>query len=87
MLMTDIEIHERLIAINGVDAERNQACEELSELLTELIRDNNRDNIIMEMADVLNIIEKLKVIYSINGERLEAIRANKMDRTVSRYLQ
>lgn len=59
--------------------------EEMAELQKELVKNINRnkdnvDKITEELADVLIVLEQLKIIYGISEETLEKIAAEKINK-------
>lgn len=81
-------ILERAIATYGVDAQKIMIFEEMSELQKEICKDtrgaNNREAIIEETADVLIMIEQLKIMHHITDEELEEVMKFKVDRLEKR---
>ena len=66
--MTDLDaFYRRVIEYYGAAHQKGKAAEELSELLTELIKDMNGKGdigkLIAELADVENICAQLRLIY------------------------
>lgn len=75
---------ERAIATYGVDAQKVMIFEEIAELQKEICKDmrgaNNRDAFVEETADVLIMIEQLKMMHHITDEELEKIIEFKLNR-------
>lgn len=63
-------ILERAIETYGKDMQLNVAIEEFSELIKEICKhkrgEDNRDNIIEEMADCYIMLTQLEIIFGIN---------------------
>lgn len=79
---------ERKVLVNaivhyGVDKQKNQAIEEMSELTKEICKANrglmNLEHFSEEIADVEIMIEQLKIMYSV-GNRVEEARKAKIER-------
>lgn len=72
----------------GVEAQLRKTIEELRELETETRRalDNNldRNNMISEIADVLNMLQQLQIIYNIPTVEVFKEIDRKMERTMQR---
>lgn len=79
---------ERAIETYGKDMQLNVAIEELSELIKEICKskrgNDNRDNIIEEMADCYIMLKQLEYIYDIDYGDIITIRSNKIDRLAKR---
>ena len=62
-------IFEQAIEAYGKDMQLNVAVEELSELIKEICKskrgNDNRDNIIEEMADCYIMLEQLEIIFDL----------------------
>ena len=72
----------------GEQAQKIQAVEEMSELIKELCKNINgraidKEHITEEMADVIIMIEQLKIIYN-NKETVNKVIAEKIKRTQER---
>ncbi len=70
-----IEIIENIIKKYGKNAQVLQSIEEMSELTKELIKNinrgkNNKNEITMEIADVIIMIMQLILIYDIDTEQI-----------------
>jgi len=86
--LTIKQIHELTIKTWGRMANINKSIQEMMELIEEL-RDNkigakNQHNIIEEIADCRNMLDKLVVIYEIDDKEVHEIQRNKMVRTYKR---
>lgn len=72
----------------GSDHQLNVAIEEMAELTKEICKRkrmaNNRNEIIEEMADVLIMLEQLKLIFNISSIELEEQINFKIDRLQER---
>ena len=79
-----MNILERAIETYGEDMQLNVAIEEFSELIKEICKhkrgEDNRDNIIEEMADCYIMLEQLGVIFGIWFEEIEYKKVEKLDR-------
>lgn len=79
---------EKAIETYGVDMQLNVAIEELSELIKEICKhkrgNDNRENIIEEMADCYIMLKQLEYIFDIDYNDIIAIRSNKIDRLAKR---
>lgn len=79
---------EKAIATYGADMQLNVAIEELSELIKEICKskrgNDNRENIIEEMADCYIMLKQLEYIFDIDYNDIIAIRSNKIDRLAKR---
>lgn len=77
-------ILKRAIATFGEIAQKIMVLEETSELQKEICKDmrgaNNREAIIEETADVLIMIEQLKIMHHITDEELEEVIEFKLNR-------
>ena len=67
----------------GKNTEKIKAMEELSELYHAL-ETEDIDNIYEEVADVLNVIEHIKVIYNLDNKKILKIRHDKVKRELER---
>lgn len=84
-----LDIINQIIKKYGKKAQVLQAIEEMSELTKELIKDVNRDKenyneILEEIADVTIMIFQLLKIYKINGNVLQVVMKNKLNRQKER---
>ena len=84
---------EKVTSYYGDYVQLDQSIEELNELSKLLeydfenginLCDKNIKNIAGEIADVLNMIDSLKIVYSIDKEEINRIRIYKMNRTKQR---
>lgn len=79
---------ERAIETYGKDMQLNVAVEELSELIKEICKhkrgNDNRENIIEEMADCYIMLKQLEYIFDIDYNDIITIRSNKIDRLAKR---
>lgn len=78
-----------IIKSHGVKGQKVKAVEELSELQIAILNDVNkglncRNNIIEEIADVMVMIEQLKIIYEIPDPVIEFAMNEKVDREIRR---
>lgn len=75
---------EKAIETYGVDMQLNVAIEEFSELIKEICKhkrgNDNRENIIEEMADCYIMLEQLEIIFDIDYRDIGHIIKNKIDR-------
>ena len=67
----------------GKNTEKIKAMEELGELYLALQKED-LENIYEEVADVLNVIEHIKIIYNLNNTKILKIRHNKVKRELDR---
>ena len=87
---------EKLIEKNGIERQSIVAMEECSELQKAIskalryeqgdifVADNQREDLIEEIADVLLCIEQLQVMYCIDKEEIDKIKEEKEERTLKR---
>ena len=79
---------EKAIETYGKDMQLNVAIEEFSELIKEICKhkrgNDNRENIIEEMADCYIMLKQLEYIFDIDYNDIIAIRSNKIDRLAKR---
>lgn len=68
----------------GYDHQVVKMYEELSELAVALTH-KDKENIIEEMGDVLNVVEQLAYLLDVTKE-MEAMREKKLDRTIAKFL-
>lgn len=65
----------KTIVKNGIKLQSVIAMEECSELIKEISKfirgKGNKDNLIEEMADVLIVIDQLKLMYNISSAEIE----------------
>ncbi len=79
------DIHLKVIEHWGEELQTNKAIEEMNELIFELKKVNkDKNNIISEMADVLNTLEQQCFIHSISPNDIQAEQDRKMQRTLER---
>lgn len=81
------DLYERNIKYHGIELETTIAMEECSELIKAISKckrygceDEYRDNLIEEMADVLFILDELKLIYDISDDTIADTKKYKIDR-------
>ena len=91
MTQAEKDLYERNIQYHGIEQETTIAMEECSELIQAISKckrygcmDNYRDNLIEEIADVLFVIDELKLIYNISDEAISEIKQYKIDRQTYR---
>lgn len=87
MTQQEKDLYERNIKYHGIEQETTIAMEECSELIQAISKckrygciNKYRENLIEEMADVLIMIDELKMIYQISDIDISDIRQYKMDR-------
>lgn len=87
MTQTEKDLYERNIQYHGIEQETTIAMEECSELIQAISKckrygcmDNYRDNLIEEIADVLFVIDELKIIYDISDKAISEIKQYKINR-------
>lgn len=82
---------ERAIEAYGKDMQLNVAIEELSELIKEICKNkrgnNNRENIIEEMADCFIMLEQVAIIFDISNHDINEVISNKLDRLEKRLAE
>ena len=67
----------------GKNTQKIKAMEELGELYHAL-ETEDLDNIYEEVADVLNVIEHIKVIYNLDNKKILKLRHYKVQRELDR---
>lgn len=81
------ETYEKTLQYFGRQAQIEKCVEELEELSIELYRDlggnGSREAIILEIADVLNMLMQVQIIFDISLNEIEAAKEFKMDRTLN----
>ena len=87
MTQTEKDLYERNIQYHGIEQETTIAMEECSELIQAISKckrygcvDKHRNNLIEEIADVLFVIDELKIIYDISDEAISEIKQYKINR-------
>ena len=87
MTQQEKDLYDRNIKYHGIEQETTIAMEECSELIQAISKckrygciNKYRENLIEEMADVLIMIDELKMIYQISDIDISDIRQYKMDR-------
>lgn len=91
--MTDAqkEILQEAIKHYGAELQVNVAIEEMSELTKELCKSlrykANRNNITEEIADVLIMIEQLKIIFQLSPAAIENVKEYKLLRLEKRIFK
>ena len=87
MTQQEKDLYERNIQYHGIEQETTIAMEECSELIQAISKckrygciNKYRENLIEEMADVLIMIDELKMIYQISDIDISDIRQYKMNR-------
>jgi hypothetical protein len=82
---------EKAIETYGKDMQLNVAIEEFSELIKEICKhkrgEDNRENIIEEMADCYIMMEQLGVIFGIWFEEIEYKKVEKLERLEKRLAE
>lgn len=87
--MTDRErnVYSKNIEYHGDELETTVCMEECAELIQAVSKckrygchNERKDNLIEEMADVLFILDELKLIYNISDEDIDNIKQYKIDR-------
>ena len=78
----------KTIVKNGIKLQSVIAMEECSELIKEISKfirgKGNKDNLVEEMADVLIVIEQLKMMYAISPQELGEMVGKKVNRLKGR---
>ena len=80
---------DKILNFYGEENQLNQATEELAELIVAINKykrkkENARDNVIEEIADVENMIEQIKAILSIDDGEVDLIKKDKIKRQIER---
>ena len=79
---------ERAIEVYGKDMQLNVAIEELSELIKEICKykrgEDNRENIIEEMADCIIMLRQLEIIFGIGFDDINPTMMEKLYRLETR---
>lgn len=82
-----LKIVDQAIQKNGINLQKLVAIEEMAELMKEIVKDfrgeNNREQIIEEIADVEIMIQQLSLIYNCTFEVVE-MRRKKIERLKKR---
>jgi len=79
-------IYKMVLDFYGEQAQKGKALEELQELQHAIIS-NDRQNVVEEIADVMNMLESLKLIYDISDYNIQSEMQRKMNRTIDRIKQ
>ena len=86
-----VELIKDLIATYGTHAQCDIAKEECAELIKEVSKltrgEGNIQNLAEEMADVLNCIEQLQIMFGITDEMLYGWKQRKEKRTEERLIE
>ena len=67
----------------GRQNQKLKATEELNELL-QALESEDIENIYEEVADVLNVIEHIKIIYNLDNKKILKLRHYKVQRELNR---
>ena len=78
--MEEQEIYKMAVDRFGEQHQVTKAIEELSELILELCREDERRNIINEITDVRIMCKQLEIIYGITKEELSIMKDFKLKR-------
>ena len=82
------DIHRRVIRHYGMPAQLEKVSEELRELDKEIWRwldkEDNKFELLGELADVCNMIEQLAIIFDFKHIEIETEQNRKMLRTIKR---
>ena len=91
MTQAEKDLYKRNIQYHGIEQETTIAMEECSELIQAISKckrygciNKYRENLIEEIADVLFVIDELKLIYNISDEVISEIKQYKIDRQTYR---
>ena len=86
-----MNILERAIETYGEDMQLNVAIEEFSELIKEICKhkrgEDNRDNILEEMADCYIMLEQLEIIFDIDFSQINDKIVEKKNRLEKRLAE
>lgn len=88
--MTEKQSNKALLILNYYDstAQKMKCCEELSELLSALLKHLNKGNheggVIEEMADVYIMLEQLKYMMPGGCDKVDSMIDYKLDRQIKR---
>lgn len=74
----------RILLYFGADNQKKKCIEELSELIQAISKDNNRNNIIEEIADCEIMIEQLKMIWVVDESEIEHWKKEKISKVIMR---
>lgn len=83
-----MNILERAIEVYGKDMQLNVAIEEFSELIKEICKhkrgEDNRDNILEEMADCYIMMNQIEIIFDIKAKDIITVVEEKLSRLEKR---
>ena len=86
MTQQEKDLYERNIKYHGIEQETTIAMEECSEVIQAISKckrygciDKHRENLIEEIADVLFVIDELKIIYDISDKAISEIKQDKIN--------
>jgi NTP pyrophosphatase (non-canonical NTP hydrolase) len=86
-----MKVLEKAIQTYGKDMQLTVAVEELSELIKEICKNkrgqDNRKNIIEEMADCYIMLEQLAIIFDIPNHALNEVASQKIERLEKRLAE
>lgn len=87
MTKEEKDLYKRNIEYHGTEQETIIAMEECAELIQAISKCKRygcvkefRDNLIEEIADVMFVIDEMKLIYNISDEDIQNIKQYKQDR-------
>jgi len=73
---------KKILLFFGVENQILKCIEELSELIKELAKNNNRNAIIEEIADCEIMLEQMKLAYYIDTQEIEDWKKEKINRVI-----
>lgn len=86
--MTDIEFYKTLIEKRGIAGQCVIAMEECSELIQAISKlyrgEKDTDHLTEEMADVIIMLNQLKIMFGISNNEIKRVIQNKITRTAQR---
>lgn len=68
----------------GRQAQLNKTMEELAELQVAIAHEDNKDNVLEELADVQVMAEQVRLMWGIGEDELDRMIDYKVDRTIRR---
>lgn len=75
----------RILKMSDYDTQERKWLEEFAELQKALLKsreENNRENVVEELADVFVCLEQIKVAHCISDDELRAVATEKIKRTL-----
>ena len=84
------DLYDRAILVFGVESQKRKAIEELSELIRAIVRGDDIENIIEEIADVEIMCEQIARIYDIPSMqqlRMKRYKLKRLERLVDEKIK